>query len=368
MRSDEAIPGSWQIFASARRGSAERARSASTGGAGTVLQYAGDRAAHPRRSPTERLLSPEPGCVRLSQRGRLGRARYVPCAAAATNAGGGLSQRSSPRRCAPVGGAGRRPAELACQRTRGRPRRRLRDCRRRGVCRGRVPRAQAAAPRLRSGLPDDAGRRRRGQLRPPRSLGHRSRRRRRAAGAPWPRSGSSSAKDATPRRASRSWSRSRMLSFGWRTHEPRHVRRPPQSRGRRPGLAGRIARAPRRASGPRASCTAERLCSRRLSHARRPSHRPGSAVCWRSARSRCGVRQGHCPGRLALADELLSDHALPASEGASLAKLAEELRARAAQEHHHALLAELMEKWLRREPSGPDFDPDTLERVRIEAA
>lgn len=43
------------------------------------------------------------------------------------------------------------------------------------------------------------------------------------------RDGSSSARDATPRRASPSWSRSRMLSFGWRTHEPRHVRRPPQS-------------------------------------------------------------------------------------------------------------------------------------------
>ncbi len=77
---------------------------------------------------------------------------------------------------------------------------------------------------------------------------------------------------------------------------------------------------------------------------------------------------GTLPRAISLADEFLSDHALPASEGASLAKLAEELRARAAQEHHHALLAELMEKWLRREPSGPDFDPDTLERVRIEAA
>jgi len=31
-------------------------------------------------------------------------------------------------------------------------------------------------------------------------------------------------------------------------------------------------------------------------------------------------------------------------------------------------LAELMDTWLRREPSGPDFDPDKLERVRIEAA
>jgi hypothetical protein len=59
---------------------------------------------------------------------------------------------------------------------------------------------------------------------------------------------------------------------------------------------------------------------------------------------------------------------LPTSEREGLAKLAEDLRARAAQEHHHALLAEIMDTWLRREPSGPDFDPDKLERVRIEAA
>ncbi|MBK9752037.1 MAG: hypothetical protein IPO88_00785 [Nannocystis sp.] len=39
---------------------------------------------------------------------------------------------------------------------------------------------------------------------------------------------------------------------------------------------------------------------------------------------------------ISLADEFLTDHALPASERTSLAKLAEELRTRAAQEHTHA--------------------------------
>ena len=77
---------------------------------------------------------------------------------------------------------------------------------------------------------------------------------------------------------------------------------------------------------------------------------------------------GALPRAIGLADEFLSEPTLPTSERESLAKLAEDLRARAAQEHHHALLAELMDTWLRREPSGPDFDPDKLERVRIEAA
>lgn len=77
---------------------------------------------------------------------------------------------------------------------------------------------------------------------------------------------------------------------------------------------------------------------------------------------------GALPRAIGLADEFLGEPTLPTSERQSLAKLAEDLRARAAQEHHHALLAELMDTWLRREPSGPDFDPDKLERVRIEAA
>lgn len=77
---------------------------------------------------------------------------------------------------------------------------------------------------------------------------------------------------------------------------------------------------------------------------------------------------GALPRAISLADEFLADPSLPATERANLGRLAEELRARAAQEHHNALLAELLETWLRREPSGPDFDPDTLERVRIEAA
>ena len=71
---------------------------------------------------------------------------------------------------------------------------------------------------------------------------------------------------------------------------------------------------------------------------------------------------------IGLADEFLADAGLTASAWAELGKLAEELRARAAREHHNAVLATLMESWLRREPSGPDFDPDALERVRIEAA
>ena len=77
---------------------------------------------------------------------------------------------------------------------------------------------------------------------------------------------------------------------------------------------------------------------------------------------------GALPRAIGLADEFLGEPTLPAGERGSLAKLAEDLRARAAQEHHHALLADLMDTWLRREPSGPDFDPDKLERVRIEAA
>ena len=77
---------------------------------------------------------------------------------------------------------------------------------------------------------------------------------------------------------------------------------------------------------------------------------------------------GALPRAIGLADEFLADPALPASERGSLVKLTEELRIRAAQQHHHALLAELLETWLRRDPSGPDFDPDALERVRIEAA
>lgn len=71
---------------------------------------------------------------------------------------------------------------------------------------------------------------------------------------------------------------------------------------------------------------------------------------------------------IGLADEFLADAGLTASARGELGKLAEELRARAAREHHNAVLATLMESWLRREPSGPDFDPDALERVRIEAA
>ena len=77
---------------------------------------------------------------------------------------------------------------------------------------------------------------------------------------------------------------------------------------------------------------------------------------------------GALPRAIGLADEFLGAPELPTGERESLAKLAQDLRARAAQEHHHALLAELMDTWLRREPSGPDFDPDKLERVRIEAA
>ena len=77
---------------------------------------------------------------------------------------------------------------------------------------------------------------------------------------------------------------------------------------------------------------------------------------------------GALPRAIGLADEFLGEPTLPISERENLAKLSEELRTRAAQEHHHALLAELMDTWLRREPSGPDFDPDKLERVRIEAA
>lgn len=77
---------------------------------------------------------------------------------------------------------------------------------------------------------------------------------------------------------------------------------------------------------------------------------------------------GALPRAIGLADEFLGEPTLPTSERESLAKLAEDLRARAAQEHQHALLAELMDTWRRREPSGPDFDPDKLERVRIEAA
>lgn len=77
---------------------------------------------------------------------------------------------------------------------------------------------------------------------------------------------------------------------------------------------------------------------------------------------------GVLPHAIGLAEEFLSEPTLPASERDGLVKLAEDLRARAAQEHHYALLAELMDTWLRREPSGPDFDPDKLERVRIEAA
>lgn len=77
---------------------------------------------------------------------------------------------------------------------------------------------------------------------------------------------------------------------------------------------------------------------------------------------------GALPRAIGLADEFLADPVLPASERGSLAKLTEELRVRAAQQHHRALLAELLATWLRRDPSGPDFDPDALERVRIEAA
>lgn len=45
---------------------------------------------------------------------------------------------------------------------------------------------------------------------------------------------------------------------------------------------------------------------------------------------------GALPKAISLADDFLTGHALPASERTSLAKLAEELRTRAAQEHHHA--------------------------------
>lgn len=45
---------------------------------------------------------------------------------------------------------------------------------------------------------------------------------------------------------------------------------------------------------------------------------------------------GALPKAISLADEFLSGHALSASERTSLAKLAEELRTRAMQEHHHA--------------------------------
>ena len=45
---------------------------------------------------------------------------------------------------------------------------------------------------------------------------------------------------------------------------------------------------------------------------------------------------GALPTAINLADEFLTGHVLSASERTSLAKLAEELRTRAAHEHHHA--------------------------------
>ena len=45
---------------------------------------------------------------------------------------------------------------------------------------------------------------------------------------------------------------------------------------------------------------------------------------------------GALPKAISLADEFLTGHALSVSERTRLAKLAEELRTRAAQEHHHA--------------------------------
>lgn len=49
---------------------------------------------------------------------------------------------------------------------------------------------------------------------------------------------------------------------------------------------------------------------------------------------------GALPRAISLADEFLTDHTVPASEQDSLARLAEEIRARATQQHRNARLAE----------------------------
>jgi hypothetical protein len=70
---------------------------------------------------------------------------------------------------------------------------------------------------------------------------------------------------------------------------------------------------------------------------------------------------------ISVCDAFLADVALPLAERGDLQALVDQLRVRAAQEAHYEELAELMASWLRREPSGPDFDPDAIERVRIES-